>query len=116
MKEVNIKFYGVGYNRAYQASVVIYDDSNRKVFNGVTYNGEIKVCLRKEPVYRLVSSFMNDCIDTNIYIGNNCCYCFRFRNSIIVENNDSNQVTFFLTDYYYDNLPIERGEIILWPK
>ena len=29
--------------------------------------------------------------------------------------NDDNSITFLLTDYYY-NLPIERGELILWQR
>lgn len=115
MKEVIIKFYGLGIDNKYQANVIIYDSYNKIVYSGNTYNGLLKISLKKNHIYRLVSNFISDQINTNIYIGNNNCYCFRFKNSIL-DDAESRNVTFLLTDYYYDNLVIERGEIILWQR
>ena len=38
MKDVVIKFLGLGINNKYQASVVIYVNSNKEVYRGNTYN------------------------------------------------------------------------------
>lgn len=115
MKDVVIKFLGLGINNKYQASVTIYDSFNKVVYRGNTYNGLLNICLKENNIYRLKTDFMGDHISTNIYIGNNNCYCFRFKNSIL-DNIQRTNITFLLTDYYYDNLVIERGEIILWQR
>lgn len=112
MMEVIIKFFGLGYNSNYQASVVIYDDKNNIVYDGNTYNGKLKLYLKKKHIYKVIAKFMGDIINTNIYINTNNKLCFKFRNSTL----EDNPITFLLTDYYYDNLPIERGEIILWQR
>ena len=115
MKEVIIKYYGLGIDNKYQASVIIYDSSNKEVYRGNTYNGLLNICLKKNNIYRLEAVFMGEHISTNIYIGNNNCYSFRFKNSML-DDAENRNVTFLLTDYYYDNLVIERGEIILWQR
>ena len=110
---ITLNFLGLGYNNINQADVLIYDEFNNLVYNKKTYNNKLNICLKKNKVYRVVAFSLNDRISTSIYINNNN-YCFRFNRSIINENSDS--ITFLLTDYYYDNLPIERGEIILWQR
>ena len=110
---ITLNFLGLGYNNINQADVLIYDEFNNLVYNKKTYNNKLNICLKKNKVYRVVAFSLNDRISTTIYINNNN-YCFRFNRSIINENSDS--ITFLLTDYYYDNLPIERGEIILWQR
>lgn len=110
---ITLNFLGLGYNNINQADVLIYDDCNNLVYTKKTYNNKLNICLKKNKVYRVVAFSLNDRISTTIYINNNN-YCFRFNRSIINENSDS--ITFLLTDYYYDNLPIERGEIILWQR
>ena len=108
-----LNFLGLGYNNINQADVFVYDNSNNLVYNKKTYNNKLNICLEKNKVYRVVAKSLEDTIDTIIYINNNY-YCFRFKRSIIHINN--NPITFLLTDYHYDNLPIERGEIVLWLK
>lgn len=107
MKETIIRFNGLGYQNYYQSHVSIYDNSNRKIYSGQTYNGMLKICLDNK-LYRIVARIPNDEIITYIY--GNGKYCFSFKHSII-----GNLVTFILKDYHY-NLPIERGKIILWQK
>ena len=110
---ITLNFLGLGYNNINQADVLIYDDCNNLVYNKKTYNNKLNICLKNNKIYRVVAISLNDRITTTIYINCNN-YCFRFNRSIINENPDS--ITFLLTDYYYDNLPIERGEIILWQR
>ena len=55
------------------------------------------------------NQFLNKTITTNIYTNSNK-YIFSVFNSIY-----SRIITFSLKDYYY-NIPIEKGEIILWQK
>ena len=110
---VKIKFLGVGYNDFYQASVIIYDKKMNKVFEGETYNGIIKVHLRKNEIYIIKATFN----------GQTFCSPLIFKNTNIqvipffsIQNEERlNTVTFLLTDYWY-NLPIERGEIMLWQR
>lgn len=110
---ITLNFLGLGYNNINQADVLIYDEFNNLVYNKKTYNNKLNICLKRNKIYRVEALSLNDRIDTNIYI-NSSNYCFRFNRSII--NEDSDSITFLLTDYYYDNLPIERGEIILWQR
>ena len=113
MRKVKIKFNGLGYNKHYQADVFIYENGNL-IFDGKTFNGKINICLKNKKCYKIEASFFNEKIVKYIYIKDCDCYFLNFHHSILYIN--SNLITFLLTDYHYDNLPIERGEIILWPK
>ena len=116
MKNIKLKFYGLGYNNNYQADILVYDINNNIVYEGKTYNSEIIICLEKNRVYKLVANSLGDIICTIFYIGNNCEYNFAFNRAINTNIRKDSSITFLLTDYYYNNLPIERGEIILWQK
>lgn len=113
MKKVKIKFNGLGYGYQYQADVFIYDNDNL-IYDDKTYNGEINICLKQNKLYKIETYFLNEKLIKYIYIKDCDCYILNFNHSIL--NISSNLITFLLTDYHYDNLPIERGEIILWPK
>ena len=113
MKNIKIKFYGLGYNDVNQACITIYDECNNKVFEGKTFNNIIKLCLNKNKLYKIIAVSKYEKIVNYFYVGCSNNYHFLFSN-IIYEK--TNSITFLLTDYYYDNLPIERGEIILWQK
>lgn len=110
MKEIMIRFNGLGYYNICQANIILYDNLNNIVYSGQTFNGKIKIKLRNNTLYRMVASIDNEIIDTYIYIRNNN-YCFSFKRNII----EYSSITFILMDYYY-NLPIERGELILWQR
>lgn len=99
MKKIIIVFN----NNAY---VNIYD-CNNLVFEGVTCNNKIELCLEECKAYRLEAISNNIKLVTSFYVNCNNIYRFSFI------NNDNNPITFLLTDYYY-NLPIERGELLLW--
>ena len=107
--KVMIKFMGTGYNDKYQAKVKIYD-RKRVVFDGYSYNGIVKVCLKKNKVYRVEAMLFNQIIRTSIYIKDNK-YVLWFRNAYI----SYRAITLSLRDYFY-NLPIEKGVIMLWQK
>lgn len=113
MKDVTLKFYGLGYNNINQADVLIYDICDNQVFEGITYNNLLTIKLCKNDFYRLIAKSLDEEINIVFYVGINNDYCFRFPRSIF-ENDIDKSITFLLTDYYYDNLPIERGEIILY--
>ena len=110
--EVKLKFYGLGINDNYQAIVSIYDMYGNLIYEGYTYNGILIICLDINHRYRLVANSLRDTIDTYFYI-NTYAYLFFFRRSLLELNNS---ITLLLTDYYYNNLPIEKGELILWQK
>ena len=112
MKEVKLKFIGLGYNNLYQANIKIYK-GNTLVYKGKTYNSELTVCLKEHTLYKLIATSIDEVINTNFYVYNDE-YIFVFNRGRYQTNNRT--ITFLLTDYYYNNLPIERGEIILWQR
>ena len=107
MKNITIKFidYAMG-----NISVTIYDGENI-IYEGYTCNNKINLNLKECKAYRIVASSYYGLLNSSFYVTSDNIYYFSI-NPVI--NNDS--ITFYLTDYYYDNLPIERGEIILWQK
>ena len=105
-----LKFIGTGYNDKNQATVKIYNN-NKKIFEGTTYNGIIKIDLKENELYKIKATFLNETIKTNLYITKKCKYTFIFTHAIY----NPRTITISLVDLYY-NLPIEKGEIILWQR
>lgn len=110
MKNVILKFIGLGYDNVNQADVKIYDNNNCLVDCGKTYNNRFKTCLKKNNIYLLRAYSLGDVIYTYFYVNNNDIYCFRFNRSIYNGRN----ITFLLTDLNYIGLRIERGFLNLW--
>ena len=105
--KVILKFLGTGYCNNYQANVKIFE-CNKEIVNTKTYNGEICLLLKKNKVYRLKAKIFNQLIETNFYTNDNR-FIFNFNPNI------NRTIILSLKDYYY-NIPIEKGEIILWQK
>ena len=118
MKKITLRFIGVGYDNLYQAIVEIYNSKQKLIYKGKTYNGSIKICLKTNDYYCIKAYFLNEYIDTIIYVNNyKNDYILIFDHSIInINNRETNTVTFLLTDSYYKNLKIEKGELIIWQK
>ena len=116
MKKIILNFIGTGYKDLYQAKVHIYDKNNRLIYNETTYNGQLILCLKPNNYYRVTARFYSEYIDTILYVNNYKSDYYLVFNHSIINNNTSHSVTFLLTDYYYDNLKIEKGEMVLWPK
>ncbi len=106
--KIKIKILNLGLKNKYQAHVKIYDDKNI-IFDGYTYNGEIELCLDSCKVYRIEAYFMFERLNFLFYTNTNY-FVFAFNQPF-----NNNTITFSLIDYYY-NLPIEKGELILWQK
>lgn len=107
--KIKLKFIGLGINNNYQAKIKIYDNNNCLIIDDYTYNGQLVVNVKHNKVYRLEARFYNEVIITSIY-SNKYEYCYIFNHALYVP-----RVTLSLIDYYY-NLPIEKGEIILWQR
>lgn len=112
MKEIKLKFLGLGYNEFYQANIVIYDSSDNLIYEGITYNGELEICLDANEAYKINAYSLNEIINTYFYVSNLDNYIFIFDRAKFIKNQ---KIIFLLTDYYY-NLPIEKGELYLWQK
>lgn len=112
IKKVTFIFIGTGINNKYQACVYIYDSCNRLVYKGKTKNGKLVLYLKKHEVYKLKAISLGEMIYTN-FITTRSKYVFVFNRSIYIP---SRTITFLLTDANYNNLPIEKGEIILWQR
>ena len=109
MKKITIKIIGLGYQNKYQAHIKIYDKSCL-IIEKDTYNGKIEVCLEENKAYKLIAIIKNRILNIVFYIDEKRdCYIFEIRNI-------PKPITFYLTDFYYENLPIEKGEIITWQK
>ena len=116
MKKIKIKFIGLGLKDEYQAYVIVYDNCHNIIYNDYTYNGNITVKLNSNQSYKLIATSLEDCISTIFYVNYKICeYKFIFNRSIYEKNNDQT-ITFLLTDYNYNNLPIEKGELNLCPS
>lgn len=112
MKNIYLKFYGLGIKDEMQAYVKILNQNKEIVFEGYTYNSELSLCLNTNCLYKLIAISCNEQINLNFYLDSKLnCYSFYFPRSIV-----SNIVTFQLTDYFYKDLKIGKGEIILWQK
>ena len=109
MKRIKLEFLGLGYNNYNQACIDIYDCNNNLIFEGITFNNEIVLCLYDCNVYKLVALSNNTRLVTSFFVNNTSKYIF----DLSINNNP---ITFKLKDSYYENLPIERGELLLWQK
>ena len=106
---IRFKFFGLGRDSDYQAHVeVFYDD--KMVFEGESFNGWLEVPVKKKNIYYIRATFLSEKIETIIYNINDI-YCFFFNHSTL----NNRTITFLLRVLYYD-MPISRGEIILWQR
>ena len=116
INSVELIFLGLGIKTFYQANVKIYD-GDCLIINKQTYNGRLQVCLKTNKKYllKVIGPFgrMIRCIYIIPYQNK---YYFGFSNAYISENRTSNVITLLLSDANYNNLPITKGEMILWQK
>ena len=112
--KVKLTIFGLGYNSFYQADIYIHDCNNNLILKKRTYNSMVDVKLKKNKLYKITIKTLFEEKNVSIYINNNH-YCISLNSNLIniVENQT---ITFQLTDYYYNNLKVERGELILWPR
>lgn len=105
MNEYIIKIVGMGYKDNYQAKIDIYDINNNLIESKKTYNGICNVCLNKNKIYKVyISSF----------IGNMVRYFFTNQKEFIFFYCFEKRIIFTLTDQFYNNLPIMKGELFLY--
>lgn len=108
MRNIKIIFPELGLGSLYQAQVYIRNKETDWSINTKTYNKELEICLKKNQAYYLYARSYLGIIELFFYV--DCKrnkYYFTFQSNII---------TFQVTDFYYKNLPIKKGEIILWLK
>ena len=111
--KIKLKIIGLGYNNYYQANILIYDHSNSLIINKKTYNGVLEVKVQKNEIYKIIIYSKFEIITKYIYTNRDIYYIY-LKNNLINLNNPT--ITFQLTDLNYDNLKVERGEIILCQK
>lgn len=116
MKKIILKFIGVGINDQNQALIYVYDKYGKIICKKRSYNGYLIICLEKNDIYRLVATICNDVIRTNFYVSSySDKYTFVFGHSILKNNPISARtITFLLTDANYSNLPVEKGEMMIY--
>ena len=108
MRNIKIIFPELGLGSNYQAQVYLMNKETDWSITTKTYNKELDLCLKENQAYYLYAKSYFGIIELFFYI--DCKrdkYYFKFLNNII---------TFQVTDFYYKNLPIKKGEIILWLK
>ncbi len=105
MRDILIHIIGLGICDSFQADVSIFNSSFDKIFEGKTFDGNVLVSLETDCIYLVSVCSFRGVFQVVFYV--DCkrnCYCFSYPMSRVI--------TFQLTDANYDNLPIERGEII----
>ena len=75
MKNIIIKFFGLGYDNINQAHVLIFDKNNCKIVDKNTYNNKVNVCLKENQIYHIIAKSKYETIDTYFYVNNNTTYC-----------------------------------------
>lgn len=105
MKDIMIHINGLCLYDNLEANVSIFNSSCESIYEGKTRNGSICVSIEVKNIYLISVSSPRGRFQVAFYV--DCkrnCYCFSYPINHII--------TFQLTDANYDNLPIERGEII----
>lgn len=112
LRNVNIRILGTGISNICQACVSIYDSCGNLVYEGLTCNGCISIELKMYKGYIIIiKSYAG--VRKEIFYVDTCTTCYAFR-AYEVNRPEEDLVTFLLTDLNYENLPIQKGEIILW--
>lgn len=89
----------------YEYNIRIYDKHKRLIYESPTKDGKLVLNLKKD-LYIIKVNFKNNLLCRVIYCNRKCnCINFYFERNI--------PITIKLVDKYY-NLPIEKGELILW--
>ena len=110
-----IKYVGAGYQDYFQPYIEIYNKYNECIYSGYTYNGKITVCLKIGTYYK-IKAFLNGQIINNVFYTNYYQKSYSFVLTHTLKRQNQNNITFLLTDKNYFNLPISKGELILWQK
>ena len=100
---------GIGTKKAL---ITILDDKNKIVYRGYTY-GVINLYLKNKKVYKIKICYLNNELSRVFIVNNFNDYEFVFNCSYFASNNNRHNITLLLTDYFYNNLPIMKGDIIL---
>ena len=103
MKEIVFKF--IGYTPIY---IKILDNNHNTIYNEKTCSGRITICLEKNKAYTLIARSNNRIIRKAFLVDNKT-------NKFVFSFYNYRRITFLLRDYFY-NLPIKKGELILWQK
>lgn len=105
MRNILIHINGLGICDSFQANISIFNSSFDEIYEGRTVDGNVFVSIEAKNAYLLSVCSLRGNFHVIFYV--DCkreCYCFSYPSTRII--------TFQLTDANYDNLPIERGEII----
>lgn len=112
MKNIDIIIIGLGYGCYNQAKIKVYDECNHLVGSKTTYNGRTSFCLKKYSTYHIKVCYRGGIINRCIYVYNSNYYAIQLRSSLMGNNIIRRPITFLLTDYNYNNLKIERGDLV----
>ncbi|MBR4231325.1 MAG: hypothetical protein IKR74_04140 [Bacilli bacterium] len=110
MRKITIKFMGMGACPKCQAKVTIYNLNGQKIASGYTKCGIFVFCGKDKDFYKIVFT-INGITNCRTIYANSNYYPIMYQSIIF-----SRRVTFLLTDQFYANLPINKGEMILWQK
>lgn len=109
MRRIRLKFLGLGYDRTNQAYVRVYNMKGCLVYRGWTHNNQLYLCLNNG-CYKLIATSCTGIIKQCFMVTNNInTYYFTFTNALYNPNGNARNLTFLLTDYNYNNLPIGKG-------
>ena len=112
MKKIVIKFMGMSPCKKCQAKVTICDLKGCVLANGYTNNGAFCFYGKLKNFYKVWFNINGIRNCKTIYINGDTCYPIYYQSIIASQRT----ITFLLTDQSYANLPIDKGELIVWQK
>lgn len=112
MIDIIIKIVGLGIGNEAQGSLFLTDYENKQFYKEKTYDGMVKFSLKANCLYKLIIISCQGRRVISFYVDRKR-KCYRFN---IFDNIFTRKIIFQLTDANYKDLPIEKGEIILWQK
>ena len=115
MKKIIIKFMGMGLCPRCQALVTVYDMKGCLAAKGCTKRGEYCFKAHEKSFYRVCYDINRLVSCKTIYV-NNSWNRYPFFYQGVIDNQAPQTITFLLTDQSYANLPISKGEMMLWQK
>ena len=110
MRKIVIQFMGMGVCDKCQAKVTVFDLNGCKVTSGYTKCGRFVFC-GKDRVFYKIKYTINGITNFKTIYANSNYYPIMYQGII-----SSRPIAFLLTDDYYANLPIKKGEMMLWQK
>ena len=108
MKTVKIHFLDAGIG-IFDYDIIVSDNQGNIYFDGKTKNGKVCFCAPSNTFLNIMVCSFRGRLYKGIYLG-----CNNLDVALFYDKRKRKPVNFTLTDKYYKNLQIMKGELFLW--